>query len=511
MTTPSKRWTSLCAACSREAEIESRPTHGMRALCDACAARPHKLPTATALNAPRVSSNGRQTATPAATGTKPTSILQPRGIDLSRVQPFKWAWRDRILKGYLNLLVGDEGVGKGTFLAWLIARWTRGDLEGDMLGKPARVLVVGDEDGFDGVWVPRLHAAGADLSMVFDLPVDEMGALNIARDAKKLHAMLLQNGFDVVIFDQLLDNLGSDVDDWRSKSVRDAIAPLRRITAELNITTLAALHTNKSDAATFRRRLSGTQAFNAISRSSLLLAEHPNDPARRVVVRGKGNYAAPPEAFEFHITSEPLQLNGHTHKPSMATDVKPSDVTIDDVLRASIPEPQTKAHAARTLIAETLEDGDWHDAAPIRAQLAESGHSERGIVRAANDLGIERRRTSGFQSGHDWRLARGGGLTGTTGTTGTNGKRSDASDASRASGAVPTSLAAMGSTDDPVLPVTVAWKRAREHYLVDEIARAFNATEIDKVPENAIHWDMALAAAVADDVLDTNSRREAAS
>lgn len=49
------------------------------------------------------------------------TVLLPRGVDMSRVQPFRWAWEDRLLIGYLNLLVGDEGVGKGTLLAWLIA------------------------------------------------------------------------------------------------------------------------------------------------------------------------------------------------------------------------------------------------------------------------------------------------------------------------------------------------------------------------------------------------------
>jgi len=374
----------------------------------------------------------------------PAVDLKPRGIDLSRVQPFRWAWRDRVLSGYLNLLVGDEGVGKGTFLAWLIARWTRGELAGDLLGKPARVLIIGDEDGFDGVWVPRLHAADADLSLVFDLPVDDTGALNIARDAKKLHTMLLENRFNIVIFDQLLDNLGSDVDDWRAKSVRDAIAPLRRITAELGITTLAALHTNKSDAGTFRRRLAGTQAFNALSRSSLLLAEHPDDPDRRVVLRGKGNYAAPPEAFEFRITSEDVKLNGHTHKPSLAVDVRTSDVTIDDVLRAGAPEPQTKAHAARTLIAEALEDGDWHDAAPIRTAIAATGLSDAGIVRAANDLGVERRRSGGFPSHNQWRLARGGSSTDTTDTTATTGSDSGVSGVSGVSDAGSAALTPVG-------------------------------------------------------------------
>lgn len=475
MTVTSPRWPSTCTGCGRDSEIESRPTHGMRALCDACAAKPYTLAPAPALEAPNATSNG---TVPNGTADvpPPAAVLKPRGIDMARVQPFKWAWRDRVLIGYLNLLVGDEGVGKGTLLSWLIARLTRGDLEGDLYGKPARVLIVGDEDGFDNVWVPRLYAADADLTRVCDLPVDESGALDIGRDAKKLRALLLADRFDVVIFDQLLDNLGADVDDWRAKSVRGAIAPLRRLAADLNITPIAALHTNKSDATTFRRRLAGTQAFNALSRSSLLLAAHPDDPDKRVVLRGKGNYAAPPKAIEFRIQADPVTLNGHTHKPTIAADVQDSDVTIEDILGA-VPEPQTKAHAARTLIAEALEDGDWHDATPIRTELAHSGLSARGIVRAANDIGVERRRTDGFPSSAQWRLARGGGTTVTTGTTGTTAIRSSATHASRASDDAPKTLTRL---DD-------------EHALIDRIAAAFDATEID--PAQARLADITRAAA----------------
>jgi len=67
------------------------------------------------------------------------------------------------------------------------------------------------------------------------------------------------------------------------------------------------------------------------------------------------------------------------------------------------------------------------------------------------------------------------------------------------------------ATDDEQDDPTVVWQRTTENILVDEIARAFNATEIDKVPENAIHWDMALAAVVAGDAVETNSRGKAAS
>ena len=66
--------------------------------------------------------------------------------DLSRAAPPRWAWEHRIVLGYLNLLLGNEGVGKGTLIAWLIARLTRGEIPGDLRGRPISVGVLGDED-----------------------------------------------------------------------------------------------------------------------------------------------------------------------------------------------------------------------------------------------------------------------------------------------------------------------------------------------------------------------------
>jgi len=369
------------------------------------------------------------------------SRLRPRGVDLARVAPFKWAWDRRLLLGYLNILVGDEGTGKGTLLCWLIAKLTKGGLPGDLDGKPARVLVVGDEDGFDGVWVPRLIAAGADLDLVLDLPTDDNGQLDLAADADALKHTLLEHQVDVVIFDQLLDNLPSGVDPWKDKAVRDALKPARRVFADTQACAIATLHTNKSNATTFRQRISGTQAFNALSRSSLLLAEHPDDEDRRLLIRGKGNYAAPPPAVEFRITSVDTEIGGHVHKPTKVVDVATSRIDIAEVLGA--PERVSKAQIGRDTIADALADGEWHDATPIRAELAAAGLSDSGIKRAGNDLGIERRRTNGFPSHDEWRLpnarahAQGAGLTDRTDRTGRTADASTASTATPASAAPP--------------------------------------------------------------------------
>jgi hypothetical protein len=52
------RWTSTCTGCGRERELQTRLTHACRALCDGCAARPHRLPSAAGFEATVVPTRG---------------------------------------------------------------------------------------------------------------------------------------------------------------------------------------------------------------------------------------------------------------------------------------------------------------------------------------------------------------------------------------------------------------------------------------------------------------------
>jgi hypothetical protein len=224
--------------------------------------------------------------------------LRVRSADLSRARPPRWAWQDLIVLGYLNLLIGNEGVGKGALITKLIALLTRGELPGDLRGQQVGVGVLGDEDSFDGVWAPRLHAAGADLNLVVQIDRPDGGFVNVREDRAKLTQTVKQHGLQVLFFDQLLDNLGAGTDDWRQKPVRDAPQPLRALARELDIAVVGNLHPNKR-ATTFRELIAGTVAFNSVSRSGLLLAQHPEDEDVRVLVRGKGNLSQIPPAMEF--------------------------------------------------------------------------------------------------------------------------------------------------------------------------------------------------------------------
>jgi hypothetical protein len=306
---------------------------------------------------------------------------QSRVADLSRVRPIRWAWSGRLPLGYLSLLVGAEGIGKGTLQAWLVSRLTRGELPGDLEGERARVLIVGDEDSFESVVVPRLYAAGADLELVETLCDDEE-VLDVHRDAAKLRELVVRKDFRVVVLDSLLDTLEVGLDDGKPKPVRDALRPLRRVVRDLDACVLGLMHPTKGAKPTFRDLLSGSHQFNASSRSSLLLGQHPEDEGRLVLVRGKGNLSAPPPSFEFAIEGRDLELNGHAFSSPIVVDGVEGELRIEDLVK-----PERAAPVVDALLEEI--DGIGTGEIQSRSEIAEAvgkDGADRSVERALKRL-----------------------------------------------------------------------------------------------------------------------------
>ena len=259
----------------------------------------------------------------------PTSIPPPelrlRHGDWSKVRRVEWLWESRIPIGKLSLLVGEEGAGKGTLLVWLVVQAITGQLPGDRSGRPVPVLIVGDEDGFEDTWMPRLRIAGATAEQVnkhvWTLDPDE--ALNYEADGEKLSRALQHQGIGWVIFDQLLDHMDGGRDGagvYNPKRVRQALKPLRDVARRANVAVTGSLHPVKGTPRTFRELIGGSHQFNAVSRSSLWIGRDPDgDDADRVLVRGKGNLSAEPPAFEFRIATGNAVIDEVAHEQPVVT------------------------------------------------------------------------------------------------------------------------------------------------------------------------------------------------
>ena len=337
------------------------------------------------------------------TGEESAMPIRIGPIIMDRVRPMRWLWSRRIPVGVPSLIVGEEGIGKGTVAAWIIARATRGQLEGDLAGQPLRVLVIGDEDAFEPVWVPRLEAANADLSMLRTLDDGEY-LDGLGTRAEGLAETLEAEQIGFVLLDALLDHIpagdnGQGV--YNPKSVRQALLPLRRIAGERDIAALGLLHPINGNVTSFRQLLAGSHQFNAISRSSLLLGEDPEDDSTRVLVRGKGNHSAAPRSFEFKTAPSLVDLNGHTFEVPRIIGEHEGERTVRDLLEGGPKAP------VREGLADQLE-GLLTANVQSQAALARAVGRERtdGSVRRALLLLEEEGRASRgtLGKGQGWRL-----------------------------------------------------------------------------------------------------------
>ena len=319
--------------------------------------------------------------------------LDLRNPDLSTVAPVRWAWQHRIPIGKVALVVGNEGVGKGTVTAYLAAQLSRGTLTGDLRATPSSVLVIGDEDTLNDTWTPRLHVAGADLARVFFQHVGDADIdFNDLGDIEHLRGWVQRYGIRIVVFDALLDHIGgAGVDEFKAKAVRAALRPLRRLAADEEIAVVGSMHPRKGRVLSFRDLVANSHQFNAASRSSLLLAPHPEDAELRVLALGKANHAGLVPTLEFRI--EPVSFTspmGKTVTEVRAVDWTVSTIDIEAAVRASTGnrdrEP-SKTEQASDAILDALVDGKAHLSSGIKADVrAEVDCSLRTVELAAERL-----------------------------------------------------------------------------------------------------------------------------
>jgi hypothetical protein len=195
----------------------------------------------------------------------------------------RWSWLDMTMKlkwipqGALTLLGGREGVGKSTLAYWLIAMITRGALPGDNYGRPRSVIIAATEDAWEQTIVPRLMAAGADLSLVLRVDViradDLMEGLTLPTDVGEVEQLCREENVGLILLDPLLGTIKGSLDTHKDSEVRQALEPLSRLAHDAQVTVIGLIHQNKSSSGDLLTKLMGSRAFSAVARAVLVCAE----------------------------------------------------------------------------------------------------------------------------------------------------------------------------------------------------------------------------------------------
>lgn len=225
----------------------------------------------------------------------PASRLRLTWASEIQVKRVRWLWDGRIAQGTLALLAGREGLGKSTLAYHLAAEVTRGALKGESYGTPRVVLVCANEDSWEHTIMPRLIAAGADLTKVarIDAVVYEDVHLSVSlpRDNVELEALATKYDAGLLILDPLMSVVDGRIDTHRDREVRLALEPLVALAERTKMGILGLIHHNKSSSSDPLNMVMASKAFTAVARSVHTCIADPDDEAeeRRLFATTKNN------------------------------------------------------------------------------------------------------------------------------------------------------------------------------------------------------------------------------
>ena len=203
-------------------------------------------------------------------------------------EPVVWAWEQfgqgRIPAGSVGLFAGREGTGKSSFLIWLAAQVTRGELPGAFKGDPRPVIYVTFEDSWKFTIVPRLMAAGADLDLVYRAEVQAIDgdtySLSLPADNKLLEEAITSRRVALVVIDPLLSAISDVLDTHVNREVRRALDPLRGLVDRTGAVIAGIAHFSKSSGTDASSLITGSGAFKDVARFIFAFATDRADGTR---------------------------------------------------------------------------------------------------------------------------------------------------------------------------------------------------------------------------------------
>ena len=335
---------------------------------------------------------------PQAAGEVPARRLVLTPASAIAPEPVVWAWEDngqgRMPSGSLGLFAGREGTGKSSFLIWMAAKVTRGELPGAFKGDPRATLYVAVEDSWKFTIVPRLLAAGADLDLVYRAEVQEVNdgtvSLSLPADNCLLEEAITSYGIALVALDPLLSAISDTLDTHVNRQVRQALDPLARMADRTGAVVAGVAHFNKSGGTDASSLITASGAFKDVARFIFAFATDDDDGSK-VITQTKnslGRADLPSLAYRIIDATVPT-AKGDASVGRFVLDGE-TDRTVRDILtvQASGDTERSERTRADDYLRKALGDGPR----PTREveEEAKQVHaiSQRTLNRARADLKI---------------------------------------------------------------------------------------------------------------------------
>jgi hypothetical protein len=315
-------------------------------------------------------------------------------------EPIDWLWPGRIAAGKTTLIDGDPCQGKSLLTLDLAARLTTGQPlpDGYVPPEPISVVLVGRQDGLHDTIMPRLSAAGADMSRIRVFGGRRRGSVwrapSFPEDCDLLRETVEEAGARLIVLDPLIDFLSRRACNLNEQLVLQALMPLAQLAEETRAAMEWVRHLNKGgrgQRALYRG--TGSIAISGIARTAFLVGESPQDKDLGVLACSKNSLEVWPPSLGFRI------LRNNQGRPVVDW-TGPVDLTADElVLRPRIPHGAGLDEAKRFL-QESLRTGP-SAVADLQRRAHEAGISDGTLRRAKDQLNVQSA-SEGFGAQHQW-------------------------------------------------------------------------------------------------------------
>ena len=244
----------------------------------------------------------------------PARGLATTSLDTIDPEPLHWLVPDYLPLGKLVMFAGDGGHGKSTLTLHLTACLTTGTpcfgLTYDA-PEPCEVLLVSCEDDYADTVVPRLLAAGCDLSMVrrvdgINTPDGKPAPFSFAHYQKLGEELSDRPRVRLVVIDPAGAYIGrAGVDDHKDSELRSLLDPMAEMAAKMRVTVVIVKHLNKGVNAKAVHKVSGSAGYVNACRAAFVIAPQPSDETRKLFIPLKLNITKKPTGLAFRMANVP--------------------------------------------------------------------------------------------------------------------------------------------------------------------------------------------------------------
>lgn len=338
-----------------------------------------------------------------ASGTEAAASPRRTGpvlVSLADVEPeeVEWLWPGRIPLGKVTMIAGDPGLGKSLATLDMAARVSAGSPWPDSLSAPTQpggVLVMSTEDDNADTVVPRLMAAGADLTRIkacnsvhAQKPSTAGECMfNLEDHLPQLEQAIQQvPDLRLIIIDPISAFMGK-TDSHNNTEVRGLLAPLAALAAKYHVAVVGVTHLNKNAGGSPIYRTIGSIAQVAAARAAYGVAKCKHDRSRRLFLPMKNNLAPDEHGLAYRIVDSDIPGVARVQWEPAPVDISAEEAFGPEMKRPG-PEPTDREDAERWL-REALADGPRPMKEIWDAAINGEGINERTLRRAKEKMGVE--------------------------------------------------------------------------------------------------------------------------